>query len=137
MNDEERLKEIEEALEDLIHLSDDHILLIEGLKDKRALESLGIGGEVFMIQAEGGPIKASEYVSEHGGKAVILTDWDRRGGTMAKELEIQLSSLGAEFDTSVRTRLSILCRKYIKDVESLDTLMERLTANAMGIKGRI
>ena len=126
MNDEERLAEITEVLEELKELSEDHIILIEGLKDKKALSAVGIKGDIFMIQSEGGPIKAAEYVYEHGGEAVILTDWDRKGGTIAHELESQLSALGLVYDISIRTKLSILCKKYIKDVESLDTLLERL-----------
>lgn len=137
MDDGERLAEIEEVLEDLSELSKDHIILIEGPKDKSSLESIGIDCKVFMIQAEGGPMKAAEYVSKHGNKAVILTDWDKKGGAIARELRDQLSSLGVSYDASVRARLSVLCRKYIKDVESLDKLIERLTANTSGIKGRI
>ena len=127
MDDEERLAEIKEGLEELEELAADHVILVEGLKDKKALSSIGIEGEVFMIQSEGGPIKAAEYVSEHGGKAVILTDWDRRGGTIAHELENQLSSLGLIYDSRIRARLSFLCKKYIKDIESLDKLLERLS----------
>jgi len=134
LNDEERLNEITEVLEELKELSRDHVLLIEGLKDKRALSSIGIGGDIFMIQSEGGPIKAAEYASEHGGKAVILTDWDRKGGMIAGELEDQLHSLGVGYDASIRAKLSFLCKKYIKDIESLDTLLERLSFNASGIK---
>jgi len=126
LNDEERLAEIEEVLDELRELSEDHIILIEGIKDKKALSSIGIDGEVFMIQSEGGPIRAAEYVYEHGGEAVILTDWDRKGGIIAHELEGQLSALGVEYDISIRAKLSFLCKKYIKDVESLDTLLERL-----------
>jgi len=135
MNDEERLDEIKKVLEDLEELSKDGIILIEGLKDKRSLRSVGIIGEVFMIQSEGGPMKAAEYVSERKKKAIILTDWDRRGGTIARELEKQLTSLGIEFDKEVRAKLSFLCKKYIKDLESLGTMLERLTANTSGIKG--
>jgi len=127
LDDEERLAEIKEVLEELEELAADHVILVEGLKDKKALSSIGIEGEVFMIQSEGGPIKAAEYVSEHGGKAVILTDWDRRGGTIAHELENQLSSLGLIYDSRIRARLSFLCKKYIKDIESLDKLLERLS----------
>lgn len=134
MNDEERLAGIKEILEELSGLSGDHVILAEGPKDRKALASLGIGGTVFMTQSEGGPVKAAEYVSEHGGKAVILTDWDRKGGTIARELELQLSSLGLEYDSGIRAKLSVLCKKYIKDVESLDTLLERLSSNASGIK---
>ena len=127
MDDEERLIEINEVLEELKELSEDHIILVEGPNDKKALAEIGISGKLFMIQSEGGPIKAAEYVSEHGGKAIILTDWDRRGGTIAHELEIQLSSLDLEYDKRIRAKLSFLCKKYIKDVESLDKLLERLS----------
>ena len=135
MNDEERLEEIKKVLEELKELSKDHIILVEGIKDKKALRMIGITGEVFQIQSEGGPMKASEYVAEHGKKAVILTDWDRRGGTIARELERQLTSLGLEYDRDIRAKLSFLCKKYIKDMESLGTMLERLTANTSGIKG--
>lgn len=123
MNDDERLAEVEKVLEDLGELSDDHVILVEGPNDRRALESLGITGDFFMIQSEGGPMKAAEYVYGHGNKAVILTDWDRRGGVIARELGCQLSSLGSDYDIGVRARLSALCKKYIKDVESLDALL--------------
>jgi len=134
VNDEERLAEIEKVLEELVELSKDRVILIEGPKDRKALRSLGIKGKVFMVQSGGGPIKAAEYVSENGKKAVILTDWDRRGGTIAHETERQLSSLGLEYDSGIRAKLSFLCKKYIKDVQSLGTLLERLSFNAIGIK---
>ena len=136
MNDEERLIEINEAIEELIDLSKDHIILTEGPKDKKVLRSLGIRGKIFMIQSEGGPIKAAEYVSRNGNKAVILTDWDRKGGTIAHELERQLASLDSTYNVEIRARLSFLCKKYIKDVESLDTLLERLSVGASGIKSK-
>jgi len=128
LNDEERLIEIEELLEALEELSKDHVILTEGIRDRKALEALGITGDVFMIQSEGGPMKAAEYVAAHGKKAVILTDWDHKGGTIAHELELQLSSLDTEYNTEIRAKLSSLCKKYIKDIESLDTLIERLSS---------
>ncbi|MDR1404351.1 MAG: Toprim subdomain protein [Candidatus Methanoplasma sp.] len=136
MNDDERFAEVQKVLDELGELSADHVILVEGLKDRKALESVGITGDMFMIQSEGGPMKAAEYVYRHGNRAVILTDWDRRGGTIARELERQLSSLGSEYDSGLRARLSFLCRKYIKDVESLDVLLERLSPETICIKGR-
>jgi len=130
LNDEERLNEITEVLEELRELSGDHVILVEGQKDKKALISIGIEGDIFLIQSEGGPIRAAEYVSEHGRKAVVLTDWDRRGGTIAHELENQLSSLGLVYDSRIRARLSFLCKKDIKDIESLSKLLERLSSTA-------
>ena len=134
MNDEERLEEILEVLSELSDLAMDHIILIEGMRDKDALRSLGIEGETFMIQSEGGPLKAAEYVTKNGNKAVILTDWDRKGGIIAADMSRYLSSFGVEYDTSIRSRLSMLCKKYIKDVESLDSLVERMSLNTMGLR---
>jgi len=133
VNDEERLQEINEVLSELSELAMDRILLVEGPRDKDALNALGIIGRTYMVQSEGGPLKASEFVAENGNKAVILTDWDRKGGTIASDLSRNLSALGAEYDTSIRSRLSMLCKKYIKDVESLDSLVERMTSDISGI----
>jgi Small primase-like proteins (Toprim domain) len=137
MKDDERLAAIVEVLQDLSDLAEDHILLVEGLRDKSALEALGIEGRFFMIQSEGGPIKAAEFASQNGNKAVILTDWDWRGGRIASDVSRHLSALGVEFDLAIRSKLSSLCKKYVTDVESLDSLVERLTVNASGIKGMI
>jgi len=135
LNDEERLAEIKEVIEDLKELSEGRMILVEGTKDKMALRSIGITGEVFMIQSEGGPMKAAEHAAASGKGAVILTDWDRKGGAIARETGLQLASLGVWHDLGIRARLSALCKKYIKDMESLGSLLERLSANASGIKG--
>ena len=127
MNDAERLERIEEVLERLDLLSRDHVLLVEGPKDIRALEALGIGGDFFMVQASGGPVAAAEYVEGRGVGAVILTDWDRKGNTLAEQIA-SLLSRDAEADTSVRADLMHLCSGLAKDVESLDSVVARLRA---------
>ena len=126
MNDAVRLEGIREALERLAELADDHVLLVEGINDRRSLLALGIGGDFFHIQSSGGPARAAEYVASRGGKAVVLTDWDRKGGAIAKGLRAILGPDNADVDFSVRADLSRLCRHYIKDVESLYALVSRL-----------
>ena len=117
-DDAERLRFLDEILSELRDLAEDHIILIEGNKDRKALEALiGDGFESIEVQREGGPLAAAERVAASGRGAVILTDWDARGGRLA-----------ADLDTSVRRRLSSVCRKDIKDVEALDSLYERLSS---------
>lgn len=125
MNDAERLERIEEVLERLDPLCEDHVLLVEGLKDIRALEALGIRGDFFTVQASGGPVAAAEYVETHGGKAVLLTDWDRRGNALADQI-VSLLSGDASVDTGIRSELSRLCGGLAKDIESLDSVVARL-----------
>ena len=123
MTDEERLEAIHLLLERLDELSSDHVLLVEGKKDREALDALGIRGDIFQVQSGGGPVAAADYVREHGGRAVILTDWDRRGNTLAGDLQRLLEGNSSDVDTQVRRELSGLCRMYIKDIESLDSLV--------------
>lgn len=129
MSDEVRLEEILKVLGRLKELSVDHVILVEGRKDREALAYLGISGDVFQIQSSGGPSAAAEYVESRGGKAVILTDWDRRGGNLAAALRDILGRDNPDIDGSVREDLSRLSRHYIKDVEALDSLVDRLSAD--------
>ena len=129
MSDEVRLEEILKVLGRLKELSADHVILVEGRKDREALAYLGISGDVFQIQSSGGPSAAAEYVESRGGKAVILTDWDRRGGNLAAALRDILGRDNPDIDSPVREDLSRLSRHYIKDVEALDSLVDRLSAD--------
>ena len=126
MTEEERLDAIQLLLERLDGLSADHVILVEGKKDREALDSLNIRGDVFQVQSGGGPVAAADYVREHGGKAVILTDWDRRGNTLAEDLQSMLEGNSSDINTQIRRELSGLCRMYIKDIESLDSLVALL-----------
>ncbi len=129
MSDEVRLEEILKVLGRLKELSADHVILVEGRKDREELAYLGISGDVFQIQSSGGPSAAAEYVESRGGKAVILTDWDRRGGNLAAALRDILGRDNPDIDGSVREDLSRLSRHYIKDVEALGSLVDRLSAD--------
>lgn len=123
MNDGERLEGIEETLDRLSGMLADHVVLVEGLKDVAALRNVGIEGDVFCVQSGGGPVRAAEYVWRSGKSAIILTDWDRRGGSLAHDLRENLSSLGVVYDDTIRSDLALFTRPYSKDVESLDSVI--------------
>ena len=126
MNDTERWEEIRGVLFRLTQMVPDHVVLVEGHKDVAALKAIGIDGDICCVQVVGGPVRASEYVWKAEKKAVILTDWDRRGGILAHELRDNLSSLGVEYDDTIRKDLAALTRTFAKDVESLDSVLNLL-----------
>lgn len=123
MDDRDRLDAILEILGSISSLKGTHIVLVEGLKDISALQTVGVDADFFCVQSGGGPVKAAEFVWNKGMKAVIMTDWDRRGGNLAATLRENLSSLGVEYDDKLRSDLSFLCRPYCKDVESVDSVV--------------
>ncbi len=125
MTDAERSERITEMLSELEGLSTDHVILVEGKNDRRALNALGISGDMFMIQSEGGPVKAAEYVETHGGKCVVLTDWDDRGDMLARRL-CEILEDHTVVDTRIRKGLGRLCSPYIGDLESLNSFVRRL-----------
>lgn len=133
MDDSERLEGILGALDRLKELSADHIILVEGSKDVSALEAVGVAGDIFCVQSGGGPIRAAEYAWRRGTPAVIMTDWDRRGGNLADALVENLDSLGVGWDDSVRRDLSVLCRPFCKDVESLDSVISLLESRSKSL----
>jgi len=128
MNQEKRLEALEEVLEELSVMSEDQVIIVEGMKDREALNDLGISGNIIAVQSEGGPLRVSEAVCASGKGAVILTDWDQKGEQIADELKRDLSALCVRFDTRIRSRLRDVCVKDIKDVESLPALYRRLSS---------
>ena len=130
MNDTERFELLKDAIDRLNSVRGSHIILVEGINDVKALENLGVKGEFHCIQSTGGPIKAAEFVWNSGKQAVILTDWDRRGGNLAQTLRENLSSLDVRYDDRIRADMAFCCRAYAKDVESVDSVYSILEGKA-------
>ncbi|MCI6025128.1 toprim domain-containing protein [Candidatus Methanarcanum hacksteinii] len=131
MNDDERLRRLDEILDRIQSMSSDHVILVEGKNDRRSLLDLNLSLDTIEVQRDGGPLRAAEMVYESGKKAIILTDWDDRGDRLAKDLSEQLSALCISYDMNIRKDLRDICIKDIKDVESLHSLYVRLERNVL------
>ena len=131
MNDDERLRRLDEILDRIQSMSSDHVILVEGKNDRRSLLDLNLSLDTIEVQRDGGPLRAAEMVYESGKKAIILTDWDDRGDRLAKDLSEQLSALCISYDTNIRKDLRDICIKDIKAVESLHSLYVRLERNVL------
>ncbi|MFO8052293.1 MAG: hypothetical protein R6V01_11450 [Thermoplasmatota archaeon] len=128
---EEALENIDTWIEDMLREFSDWLIIVEGIKDVLALDNLGVDLPVVHLnkglsnldlleklwRAEG-DFRRFKYIEG----LVILTDWDRTGGRLARSLGDKCLSLGIPYDMTMRKRLAMICGKWIKDVESLDTL---------------
>jgi len=122
--------DLQRALEDLSEKNRRAPIIVEGEYDKRSLRALGITGDIRMINQGSTVFGLCESIAAHHRDAIILTDWDVRGGRLARQLRDGLSANGVRFDEDLRARLTVLCRKDITDVESLHGFVERVAERA-------
>jgi 5S rRNA maturation endonuclease (ribonuclease M5) len=127
---EETLEDLTGILEELKERSHAEVVLVEGQKDRAALTVLGIDGEVWQVQGPNSIFSTAEKLATEGRSAIILTDWDRKGGQWARLLRQGLKANGVRFDADLRLRLVLLVKTEIKDIESLPAFFTRLVSLA-------
>ncbi len=101
-------------------------IVVEGLKDVEAMRKLGLKDNVVSLGKGLTVFAFSERLSKRHASAVILTDWDRKGGKLARMLKDAFGANGVKADTDLRAKLVLLTKKDIKDIESLPRYVERL-----------
>lgn len=130
MKPKERLEKIEQLLQDLIKLNRKAPIIVEGEADVRALRSLGVAGEILQINIGKGLFNLCEDISRKYDEVIILTDWDRKGGHLARVLMENLKANDVKYHTEIRAKLVYHCKKDTKDVEGLVSFLERLQTDA-------
>lgn len=124
----ERLKLLSDLLDELAHRDRDVVILVEGARDKGGLKLLGVEGEVILVQQSSGIFHVAEDLARAKKKAIILTDWDRKGGQLNRMLRESLQANEVPYDDQIRRRLARIVSGEIKDVESLPWYFSRLVS---------
>lgn len=126
LEDIERLEKLEELILELKNLSDaGAIIVVEGRKDVESLRSLGINGEI-KLSSQQPLLDFTEKLSRSGKDIVLLTDWDRKGGMVARKIIDYLHAYSIIPNMDIRARIGFLVKKRIKDIESLSKYMGKL-----------
>ena len=113
-------KEIEHWLQGLRY-SEDYII-VEGKKDKAALESFGIGN---IIELNKQPMyQLAEDLSLEDKSVVILTDLDKKGRELYGKLNTNLKRLGVRINDKPRNFL--FKRTKLRQIEGLPSYLEHL-----------
>ena len=127
----ERFEELEEVLAELEYLSENTPIVVEGSKDVAALKRLGVTKNVHHLNQGESVFNFCERLSRHSRRLIILTDWDRKGGMLARMLKEACRANEVVADVTIRTKLVILSKKEVKDIESMPTFITNLHAHAM------
>jgi len=118
MNNKERLHQLTEYLDQIKKY--DFLVVVEGKKDKIALERVGIQ----RIKTLNGPLyKVVEEVQEEK-TIVLLVDLDAEGKKLYRVLKHDLKHIGVAISDKLRSFL--FRRTPLRQIEGLDTYMETL-----------
>lgn len=123
MEKERQEKERIEEWIDKLNASGDIIIIVEGKKDKKSLMDSGVTADIVTLKR---PIfETAEGIAESGyKKAIILTDFDRKGKELYGKLSKELSRNGIRVDNYFReflqknTKLSHIegMKKYLNNL---------------------
>src|SRR5207253_11472110 len=117
--------DLEKVIEDLAEKNRLAPIIVEGEYDRRALRALGLTGDIRLINEGSTIFGLCESIAGGHQEAIILTDWDVRGGRLARQLRAGLAAHGVRLDWELRARFIRLCPKDITDVSSRHPFVER------------
>lgn len=137
MNADERFEELERVIADLAEKNDEAAIIVEGERDVRALRALGVSGRIVTLHRGVSVLHLCERLAADHRPVVILTDWDVRGGQLARLLRDGLAANGVPYDDEFRARLAALTAKEIKAVEDLHRHVENLRPRGANGRRRI
>ena len=102
-----------------IEKSKNYLIVVEGKKDKQALQFLGFK-KIFVINETGKSlyekIEQIQEICTKKDKVCILTDFDKKGKQLYLLLKSKFSEMGIKMDNTLR---GILLRERISHIEGL------------------
>lgn len=121
MVDEMHYEEFRKTLENLVaEAVEDVVVLVEGVRDERALRAAGFLGRIIHVSRFWGELDRMPRPR----KIILLLDFDSEGIRSMKRVSRLLRQMGYEVDESYHRRLRVLRRFGITTVEALAKLLE-------------
>jgi len=114
-------KEFEDFILKLKEASKDKLVLVEGKKDKAALEKLDISNIITLKK----PLYAVvEDIVETKKECILLLDLDKKGRELYARISSKLKQFGVKIDDSFR---EFLFKTRLRQIEGMSTYFEKLT----------
>jgi 5S rRNA maturation endonuclease (ribonuclease M5) len=103
-------------------------ILVEGKRDKAALERIGVRNRIFLINMS--PDELCKRVAKVADEAVVLTDFDRTGEKLGKRVEEALYSYNVLPNMDMRRKFRYLLGVY--NFEEIDRKLEEFKKKIEG-----
>lgn len=101
------------------------LIIVEGIKDKTALEELGILGNVICVK-NSSQVTVDLLDGIRSKEIILFVDFDEGGVTLAKEITYYLEGKGIKVDSILWRRIKSIVRRDLKDVEGFPSYLEKL-----------
>lgn len=111
------------------------VVLVEGRRDRIALEQLGFSGPIEVLN-RGWPVDdvlvylletyGRKSAVDGGPSIIVLMDWDRTGGRLQTTIRRNLESLDVRFGEDLRSTLMRCLKPETRVVEGLSGLIDAL-----------
>lgn len=130
MDVETSVEEIEKGLEELREDNTSIPIIVEGKKDVAALRFLGCQGSIITINKGVSLTSFCDEIASMYDSVILLTDWDRKGGSLCKRI-MRLLKGRVTFNTTYRDLFAkyAMTRKVEGLPSWLDTMKHRLESD--------
>jgi 5S rRNA maturation endonuclease (ribonuclease M5) len=122
---ERKLNELHEIFRKLADKSMETVVLVEGKKDRSALRSLGIQGNIECMK-HSGQILFDFLDQLPDREVVLLVDFDDYGASLARKITRYLEEKRVKVNSVFWRRIRGLVRRDVKDIEGLPSYLEKL-----------
>ncbi len=123
MDYREGLEEVRDIIAEIRSRNETVPILVEGEKDVAALRRLGVTGTILTVHAGVSLVDVCDHIAMLYSEIILLTDWDRKGGRLARAIEKNLSGR-TRCITEFRGRLA--GHTMVKDIEGLPSYLDSM-----------
>lgn len=101
------------------------LVVVEGLRDMRALRSIGFEGSIMMFCHNGGRNTLVDEAAKYR-KTILLLDLDQEGRSLTKKAALLLEEKKSVIDLFFRRELASVTRGRVRHIEELSRFKDHL-----------
>ncbi|MGA7923498.1 MAG: toprim domain-containing protein [Thermoplasmata archaeon] len=108
------------------------VVLVEGERDRSALRRLGVEGRIVLVHHGATLAQLAHELERPTRRVIVFTDWDSKGGHLARRIREFLGGDRVELDENLRRRFARLLRGEVVHVEGLARWARRMAERSGG-----
>jgi len=125
MKFEEQLEELKDVIEELTLANESAPIIVEGEKDKEALQLLGINGKIVALNRGQSIPSFCDLLASKYNEVILLMDWDKKGRKLTHIVE---QNLRGRIKLSMEVRYKFAKIVGVRTVEGIPSYFKTLSS---------